>query len=867
MADPDNVYPDTLGTRENDLLNNRRDYTGAIATRVGVGLSGGGIRSATFALGTFQTLAAHNWIRHIDYLSTVSGGGYFGSFLGRLFTRPSIGGEAASFDAVHNAICEKLGSSNSPEVSWLRENGRYLAPNGSGDLLTATATMLRNWLAVQLVLWVLWIVPFLALNLVRETAVQSAGVPVSAVMEAHGFWISPYIFVPIALAVVWVSPLATIYWWSRRLRRWSVPVLVVLAIALRFVPLGNPSNNDLQTMTVIRWVLIAWLLGAAVWSGAVERCGQNRDETFVRNRLSDWLGWALLVTGATVLLAAIDSLGGTFVAWQWHRFIAAVAAAIAIIVPSGQKLLALAGSLPIGGKRLGSFTGIFAYIGGFAVVAIVLIALSTAAHAVGRFDELPSDAADHWAVSRLFTGWFTSYPAAWIAAAPHGLPRRPLLTLSAVLLISLIIAWVLGYFRTFINRSTYAGLYRARLERAYLGASNPARQNGANPDVTDAVKDDGIGFCDYAPHERGGPLHLINATLNETIEGTSNIEHRDRKGLGMAVGPCGVSVGVQNHAIWQCKENSQTKKLLRTNELRSTDDNGQAFQVFSPASMAFASESLGLADWIAISGAAVSTGLGARTNLGLSLLCGFANIRLGYWWDSGIPPRSREHRGVRATTRLLGQLAASAFPVQSSLQDELTARFRGPHRRFWYLSDGGHFENMGGYELIRRQLPLVVICDAEQDGQYAFGGLANLIRKARIDFQTEITFLSETGRNQTLGGAKSAFGSLDELRPHGHRSKKHASRATIRYPGGRSGALIYLKPTLTGDEPRDVLEYARTHRDFPHETTANQFFDEAQWESYRCLGQHIAERVAQEQAALAAWIGETLNPDSRNAET
>jgi len=54
---------------------------------VGVGVSGGGIRSATFALGFFQALARAKLLRHVDYLSTVSGGGYFGGFLGRLIGR------------------------------------------------------------------------------------------------------------------------------------------------------------------------------------------------------------------------------------------------------------------------------------------------------------------------------------------------------------------------------------------------------------------------------------------------------------------------------------------------------------------------------------------------------------------------------------------------------------------------------------------------------------------------------------------------------------------------------------------------------------------------------------------------------------
>ncbi len=59
---------------------------------VGFGLSGGGIRSATFCLGVFQGLAKLGLLGEIDYMSSVSGGSYFASFYGRLFTRPDISG-------------------------------------------------------------------------------------------------------------------------------------------------------------------------------------------------------------------------------------------------------------------------------------------------------------------------------------------------------------------------------------------------------------------------------------------------------------------------------------------------------------------------------------------------------------------------------------------------------------------------------------------------------------------------------------------------------------------------------------------------------------------------------------------------------
>ena len=116
-------------------------------------------------------------------------------------------------------------------------------------------------------------------------------------------------------------------------------------------------------------------------------------------------------------------------------------------------------------------------------------------------------------------------------------------------------------------------------------------------------------------------------------------------------------------------------------------------------------------------------------------------------------------------TRRIGQKINRAFPVQTYLLDEFLARFHGSARQYWYLTDGGHFENLGAYELIRRRLRLIVIIDAGGDPDYVFSDLANLIRKARLDFGAEIRFLDQ----QRVGRSVSAtvrkfFGTLDQLR-------------------------------------------------------------------------------------------------------
>ena len=149
-------------------------------------------------------------------------------------------------------------------------------------------------------------------------------------------------------------------------------------------------------------------------------------------------------------------------------------------------------------------------------------------------------------------------------------------------------------------------------------------------------------------------------------------------------------------------------------------------------------------------------------------------------------------------------------------------------RDFVYLTDGGHFDNMGLYELVRRRCSFVVITDVEQDAESSFEGIGMAIRKCRIDFGAEITLdLSPLIRDRDKGTTGA-----------------HWVRGTIRYPetsDREPGTVLYIKSSLTGDEPPDLQNYSRQHPDYPHDSTADQWFTESQFESYRRLGLHIVE--------------------------
>ncbi len=243
-------------------------------------------------------------------------------------------------------------------------------------------------------------------------------------------------------------------------------------------------------------------------------------------------------------------------------------------------------------------------------------------------------------------------------------------------------------------------------------------------------------------------------------------------------------------------------------------------------SKAFANNSVTLPTAIAISGAAANpdsgvAGQGLTIDPLISVFMSIFNLRLGYWVVNPNPKYQ---------------------PEQDANPNYLIPGFRETiHRKklneeadFVQLSDGGHFENLAMYELIRRHCRLIVCSDAEQDKGFVFDGLLNIIEKARIDFGVKID-ISEDYLNK-LKYKKSENGELI-LADRGY------IVADINYPNNEPpGKLIYIKTTL----PKkclsiDLQAYKNKHKDFPDETTIDQFFDEKQLEAYRVLGMNIGE--------------------------
>ena len=176
-------------------------------------------------------------------------------------------------------------------------------------------------------------------------------------------------------------------------------------------------------------------------------------------------------------------------------------------------------------------------------------------------------------------------------------------------------------------------------------------------------------------------------------------------------------------------------------------------------------------------------------------------------------------------------------------------------RGFVNLSDGGHFDNLGVYELVRRCCRYIVVCDAGQDGRFLFEDLGDVIRRCRTDFGVEIEIaVDRIGERDALTRSQThcVIGRIHYLnlpRRVDDRLVDANNRPLVENGGLRAGAtpahevgyIVYIKPTMTGDEPQDVLESLRRVPEFPHQTTADQWFGESQFESYRKLGMHIAD--------------------------
>jgi hypothetical protein len=245
---------------------------------------------------------------------------------------------------------------------------------------------------------------------------------------------------------------------------------------------------------------------------------------------------------------------------------------------------------------------------------------------------------------------------------------------------------------------------------------------------------------------------------------------------------------------------------------------------------------------VAISGAAASSNMGYFSpSPFVTLALTFFNARLGWWLGNpGV-------HGARTFYRSHPRSALSPILDEAfGLTDD-----KNP---YVLLSDGGHFENLGLYEMVLRRCRNIVVVDGSADPAGALEGLGDAVRKIRIDLGIPIEFeppfpiLPRPASEEKGTGGYCAVGDIH------YEAVDAAPGERADAPGGEhvrdklTGYIVYLKPTIYGTEPRDIYNYAMSHPDFPHESTADQFFDEPQFESHRMLGYYILEQLFEEAA-------------------
>jgi hypothetical protein len=385
--------------------------------------------------------------------------------------------------------------------------------------------------------------------------------------------------------------------------------------------------------------------------------------------------------------------------------------------------------------------------------------------------------------------------------------------------------------RVDINLFSLYGFYRNRLTRCYLGATrSPNRQpqpfTGFDPDDDLALHR--LGRISGGGHlESQRPYHIVNTALN-LVHG-KDLEWQQRKAASFTFTPkfCGFELPPTSDSGGQADPAARTQMeqedasrrahSLDSNAQRDADRSGPPVRgCFRPTARTMDQEGARLGVALAISGAAASPNMGYHSSPALAFLMTVFNVRLGRWCGNPVDASAWTRPGpLVAAWRLVRELLGLTTSTS----------------RYVYLSDGGHFENLGLYELVRRRCRFVVACDAGQDQNLTFEDLGNAIRKCYADLGVPIEL------------------NVAPLRPRGEeqRSEWHCAVGAIRYdlrdPDAVPGVLLYLKPSLIGDEPADVLHYASTDPTFPHQTTNDQWFDESQFESYRKLGYHIGKCV------------------------
>ena len=852
---------------------NTRDPANSL---IGLAFSGGGIRSATFNLGILQGLARLGLLCKFDYLSTVSGGGYLGSWLMAWMHHQKIGIKEVERKLAPAAyVPQKV--TEAPELRFLRNYSNYLTPRTgllSADFWAFLASYLRNTL-LNLVILLLALLSLLLLPraivylplfldrfddwgyglawLTAKTPTETGFAQYWALVAGLAFGL--FGVVGMGLNLCWVNPPkgSKVCWIARP---WAIQAFILvplfLSATLFSYGLDQILRYDVPGDYLLVWTMFIGLLAyGSFWTVAC-----------VARWLARLLVWpscdggpaAWVILPTAILAGALGGLlflpyalrvnGQTTphaVMGVWKVATFGAPGLVLFMLVTGTLHVGLMGRQLIDAyrewwARLGGWLATYAcewvllfllvaympaWLNAFVVqesakdhyrftVGSVLLWVASTAYGVlfGRSSAtgLPIPDAPlkkkipRWAARAtpyiLILGLLVglSVLSALVAAAFHGQP----FTFSAAsdyVDLKVAFAWIgfagaalLLSWRVDINAFSTHLLYRNRLVRCYLGASVPGRQG--QPFTGFSAEDDlplsslQIPLTNSGSECKARPVVLLNASVNVTRGHELGLQTRKARSF-----------------VFTPAHSGYTRPLPGRVEQESLFSETALAGVEKPGT----EKGLSLGTAMAISGAAASPNMGSYSEPALAFLMTLFDVRLGWWL--GNPGKDKWVRGSPDLGLLC--LLRELFGAAS---DE---------SNYVYLSDGGHFENLAMYELVRRRCKLIVACDASCDSGYTFTDLHNAMERCRVDFGVEITRVTQ-----------------DLVPQNGHVSQ-HFDLCRIRYTPGKDsddGMLLYFKPALKGDDPEDLLQYSRVNRSFPHDSTADQWFDEERFENYRNLG-------------------------------
>lgn len=350
-----------------------------------------------------------------------------------------------------------------------------------------------------------------------------------------------------------------------------------------------------------------------------------------------------------------------------------------------------------------------------------------------------------------------------------------------------------------VNKFSMHAMYRNRLVRCYLGASREKTERKRHP-FTGFDQDDDCEMTDLPLR----PFHVVNMAWN-LVKGR-RLAWQQRKAASFIMSPLFAGSDID--------PDPDSAELVLPGGYRTIGEYG-ADEV-TGVGMKKQPQPMLLGTAMAISGAAASPNMGYHSSPLVTFVMAFFNVRLGWWLGN-----------PGANMGSAWRMASPGLSILPLLRE--TFGFTREDSKDIYLSDGGHFENLGLYEMVRRRCRYIIVCDAGCDSDSMFEDLGNAVRKVRADLGVEIEIDLAAVREK----------------------KSHFAVGTVGYAcdGGdaENGLLLYLKPVLTGEESVDLLNYAKRHPEFPHEATSDQWFDEAQFESYRKLGVHSIAQLSKGQ--------------------